>query len=653
MSQKQKKIVPYPYQAIAIPDCVKALRTAGMALCVMATGLGKTFTSAFIAKEFGAKRILFLVHNNFILSHAKDEFVQVFGPAVSMSFYNGMEKRGAEKAAIVFATWQTMRDNLENWKKSHFDLVIVDEAHHADADTYKPVAQYFTGPRLGLTATPPEPGDKKDIRDLFGPEVVNITREEAIARGWLPRIEYHVITDKSLNEDELQKIVGEIRESKKRFTMAEVNRRVFIRKRDNEIAKIINGYDEKAIVFCPNIPYADRFAKQLHLCETFHSSKEGANGNNTHAENQRVLKHLHDGIIRRVCAVNAFNEGVNVPSVGLVAFCRCTETRRVFDQQLGRGMRQGKNKLIVLDFVSNLERIQLVSEMVKKIADMHENFTSEEERLHEGYEREKFEVSGAGFEFTFSDKIVDLMKVLEHTQADFYPSWQEASVVAIRAGFKSGKKYVSGYKNLDHRLPSNPPSFYSDFPGWGTFLGTGNTLKGNFYPTWEKASHAVKKLGIKSANEYYFKRKGDKLLTSVPDKYYKNFPGWAIFLGVRNCGSNFYPTWQQASSAAKKLKIRKNEEYLLLYKKDPRLPSSPRKSYPDFPGWPTFLDNGRYERGSNFYETWQQAAEAVRKAGINSGREYSFRRKEDLRLPSLPREFYDDFPGWSRFLGKK
>ncbi|HYV53728.1 MAG TPA: hypothetical protein VE933_03970, partial [Chitinophagaceae bacterium] len=105
--------------------------------------------------------------------------------------------------------------------------------------------------------------------------------------------------------------------------------------------------------------------------------------------------------------------GVNVPSVGLVAFCRVTGSLTIFRQQLGRGLRPGKDKLIVLDFVGNLERIQFVLEMMNKVSDLHEKFTPKEEMDCEGYVRQKFEVSGKGFEFTFSDKIVDAMKIFE------------------------------------------------------------------------------------------------------------------------------------------------------------------------------------------------------------------------------------------------
>jgi superfamily II DNA or RNA helicase len=463
---------PYPYQRIAVKAAVYALNTMMRALVVMATGLGKTFTAAFIAKEVQAKKILFLVHNNFILKHALGEFRQVFGQETKMAICNGMSQHGVHEADIVFATWQTMSKKLKQWKRNHFDLVIVDEAHHSEADTYRPVMEYFTGPKLGITATP-DRSDGADICDTFGPAVVNITLEEAIAQNWLPRIEYHVVTDESLDEHALQRIAAEIREGKKRFTMAEVNRRIFIKKRDKEIARIINGYNEKAVVFCANIPHANRMARSLDLGTTFHS-KKGKSQSDSWDKNQQALDDLKNGVVRRVTAINAFNEGVNVPSVGLVAFCRVTGSLTIFRQQLGRGLRPGKDKLIVLDFVGNLERIQLVQEMMNKVADHHERLISKEERDREGYNRKPFEVSGAGFEFTFSNSIVDLMKVLEKVGRSY--SKEELVLQLKKESEKLGR--VPHAKDLSRASregrTADMTTFVSAFGSWnGAILAAG------------------------------------------------------------------------------------------------------------------------------------------------------------------------------------
>lgn len=633
-------ITPYVYQAEAIRKAVAALRKFKKALIDMATGLGKTFTGAFIVKVLKSRRVLFLVHNNFILDNAMGEFRLVLGDKVKMAVYNGQSKNGSNEADIVFATWQTMQANLKRWKRNHFDLVVVDEAHHSEAETWKPVVKYFTGAKLGLTATP-DREDEADIRGTFGHEVVKITLEEAIARGWLPRIEYHVITDESLDPAKLSEICEEIRERHRKFSIAEINKRLFIRKRDAEIAKIVNGYGEKAVIFCASVRHADCFVKHLKLGETFHSRK-GNGSKDSWERNQKVLDHLKNGTVRRVCAVNAFNEGVNVPSVGLVAFCRVTGSMTIFRQQLGRGLRPGKDKLIVLDFVGNLERVKAVMELMNRVADFHEKFTTREDQEREGYHRTNFEVSGAGFEFTFSDKVVDIMKVFEETQVDFYPTWQEASGVAVSLGIMSAAQYKERYKE-DLRLPSNPNIAYSDFPGYDIFL---KGVKYKKYPTWQQAAKAVKRLGIASQDEYRKMYKKDPRLPSAPEQAYADFPGYRKLLGLEE--RVLYATWEKAGAAARGLGIKNSLEYRKRFREDPSLPSQPDQAYGDFPGYKAYLGN----EVRDYYLTVWQASKAARKLKFKSSTEYKKGYRQDKKLHSNPDKHYSDFPGWPQFLGR-
>ncbi|MEA2715207.1 MAG: hypothetical protein QOG91_235 [Candidatus Parcubacteria bacterium] len=633
-------VTPNPAQKLAIPKALKNLRGKfRRALIVLATGLGKTMAAAFIAKKLRAKRILFLVHNNYILKHALDEFRRVLGQEINMAIYNGLARNGTGDARIIFATWQMMGANLTKWQRDYFDLIVVDEAHHTTANTYRPTANYFGGAKLGITATP-DRQDKNDIREIFGHPVITITLEEAIARGWLPRIEYHVVTDESLDDAKLQSIMAEIRESKKRFTMAEVNRRIFIKKRDLEIGRIINGFAEKAVVFCSSIKHAERMRKTLVLADTFHSGK-CVSQDETWQQNQKVLNNLKTGILRHVCAVNAFNEGVDVPSVGLVAFCRVTEAPTVFRQQLGRGLRPGKDKLIVLDFVGNLERVQLVLEMMNKISDIHEKFTPRGVLEREGYIRRPFEVSGKGFEFTFSDEIVDLMTILKHCKREIYSTWQEASRAAISLGIKSALDYIRRYKS-DPKLPCHPDASYSDFPGWRVFLGG---KPKNYYPTWQQSGKAAVRLGIANRKDYHRLHKQDPRLPGKPEWTYADFPGWRVFLGGQP--KNLYPTCQEASAAAIRLGFKSSREYIEGHARDPRLPSNPHVKYKDFPGWKIFL------KQRDFYRTWQEASRAAIALKIRTREEYVKRYPENPRLPSSPGKRYPDFPGWPIFLGRR
>ncbi len=636
------KITPRLYQLDARNAALNGLRAPKKrALVVMATGLGKTITSALITQEFAPRRVLFLVHNNFILQHAVEEYRLVFEENIKMAVYNGLSKNGAASADIVFATWQTMGSRLDSWAKEHFDLVVVDEAHHSEAETYCPVVEYFSGPRLAITAEP-ERKDKADIRRLFGKEVYNVALEEAIAKGWLPKVEYHVCADTSLDDDSLQALMREIQSDKKRFTMAEVNRRIFIRRRDEEIARIISSYNEKAVVFCSSIEHAEKMSKAMMFSDTFHSGK-GNSAKDTWRKNLAVLRKLDKGLLRRVCAVNAFNEGVNVPSVGLVAFCRATDSATIFRQQLGRGLRPGKERLIVLDFVGNLERLRLIRQAAHGISPIQDDFVEGSDHDQDrDYSRDSFDVSGAGFEFTFSDEVVDLIKALDSCDG-FYSTWQEASQSALALKFKIRDDYVKGHSQ-DERLPGNPRVCYLDFPGWPAFLGR---QKKSFYPTWQQASSAALALGITLQYDYGKRKDADPRLPSAPNVHYPDFPNWSVFLGKRDRYA-YYLTWEQASSAAQKLGIRTHDEYKLKRVQDVLLPAAPEIVYKNFPGWIKFL--GKPET----YPTLAEASAAAIILGIRSSSEYlkSDKRKSDTRLPGHP-ERDPDFPGWAKFLGRE
>ncbi len=546
---------------------------------MLATALGKTITSALVWKGFRKGRGLFLVHSNGILEGALKEYRKVYGNGVKLALYNGYSK-DIEGADIVFATFQTMGSVLNHFPSNYFAWMTVDEGHHSQADSYRKVIEYFTCPRLAITATP-DRRDLLDIRELFGKEVINISLEEAIARGLLPRIEYHILTDQGFDEKALQKITHEVMEEGKRLSLKEINRRVFIRARDEKVAEIVKGYKEQTIIFCRNITHLEHFRSFLNGAVAYHSKK-------TVEENLGVLEDLRRGKTRRVLAVNAFNEGIDVPDVGLVVFYRATESGTVFRQQLGRGMRPTKDTLIVLDFVGNIERIRMIKKMTDRIAELGQKLKSGR------VEHDAFHVSGKSFEFTFSDTVVDLLKVAERVDVEFYPTWQDASESAQRLKLNQKRKYQQDYKN-DNKLPSSPDQHYPDFPGWSIFLGRPQKrYRTRVCDSWQQAGTIAKSASIKSKAEYSVRYKEDPLLPSNPHQLYSDFPGWNTFLGTPKSQNDFslksrYPTWQEASHAARVLGVMSSTDYRLLYKNDPLLSGAPEKRYKDFPGWKKFL----------------------------------------------------------------
>jgi superfamily II DNA or RNA helicase len=191
----ERVIKPYPYQVPVISTVKATLVIRDFVLFVMAMGLGKTVTSAFIVEDYlrEGKRGLFLCHETYILEQVEEEYRMVLGnDFVYKTFYgseiNGKKDWNADQADMLFASFQSMNNWHEKWylafDPDHFDFMVVDESHHGQAPSYKEVIDYFQCKKIGMTATP-DRMDLKDIREIFGEEVYTITLEEGIANGWL------------------------------------------------------------------------------------------------------------------------------------------------------------------------------------------------------------------------------------------------------------------------------------------------------------------------------------------------------------------------------------------------------------------------------------------------------------------------------------
>jgi superfamily II DNA or RNA helicase len=399
-------IIPYDFQKEALRLVIAAFLEKMTALVVMATGLGKTIVAAlWAATEIKkGKRGLLLCHDTGILDQTIGEFRAVFGEApILKTFYGQRDKDwDADKADIVFASFQTMREWKHVFFEDEFDFIIVDESHHSHAETYLPVIEYFKYEKLlGITATP-DREDRKDIRTIFGEEVVDYSLELAIANGWLAKVEYHILNDR-INRGKLKKILRDFLTEGKRISKKQLNETIFIDKRDEEISEIIQkfGGDRKqVIIFCENIKHAENFVRFLPNAKTYHSKKNVL-------ENRKTLSEFREGSLQHIISVNKFNEGIDIPHAELIVFLRCTDSRNVFFQQLGRGLRKvpGKEKVIILDFVANCERLITIKGLAEKINLLN----GSELELN----MEHMQVSGEGFDFLFNDDQLEILGVIE------------------------------------------------------------------------------------------------------------------------------------------------------------------------------------------------------------------------------------------------
>lgn len=627
----------YGYQQIPFEKLVSALKKTFRALMVMATGLGKTIVSIEVVKQFitPKDKVLFLCHDNGILNKAHKDYKKYIGnPYTYAKFYGEGKDWEADKHHFVFATFQSVHADLKNEKikkklfsPEHFSFIVVDESHHSQAETFAEVINYFKPKyKLGMTATP-DREDQMDIRDIFGEEVVDIRLPEAIANNWLTPIDYKVLSD-GLDGDKIREICKEVMEDNVRLTEKQINEKIFIKIRTEEQCKIVQKYSktQKAIVFCENIEHLYHVSSILPSAVTIHSEQS----TKVNDFNFDLFEHGH---VQHVIVVDKFNEGIDIPDTELLVFLRATNSERIWLQQLGRGLRpvDGKEKVTVLDFVGNIDRIKQVAKLAGEIKKARGGKGGGQET------GDSLHVEGKGFNFDFSDQVVDLLSVFERLDQDFYPTWQEASRVAVVLGIQSLKEYFKRHKE-DSRLPGEPHKHYKDYPGINIFLPSK-------YLTWQEASESAMSLGIKNKREYEKSYKEDPKLPSSPDHFYPDFPGFTVFFGKDI--NDFYQTWQEASISVLVLGIQGIEDYRKRYKEDPKLPSHPIKMYSDYPGGKIFFG----KKGK--YSNWQEASEAAMSLNIKSWTEYRKRYKEDFMLPSIPHESYPDFPGLGKFLGKE
>ncbi|MCK9361582.1 DEAD/DEAH box helicase family protein [Patescibacteria group bacterium] len=626
-------IKPHKYQVPIIRDVVRALKRDGRTLMVMATGTGKTITSALVVQQLARKRgrMLFLCHNNDILRQAMDSYRAVFNGSHTMGMFTGEEKADPKVTEFLFASFQTMHGHRKLFEADSFDIVVVDESHHTQAETFRPTIEYFK-PKylLGMTATP-DREDGLQIREQFGEPSVTLTLQEAVARKFLSDIDYKLMTVGTAARDAIRELKRRVLAGE-RITLRELNDEVFIHRLDEEIADEIMSYKAQGIVFCTSIEQAEGMVKRLKKARPYHSKLDRS----MLAAN---LDGFRRGRIKYLLVKDMFNEGIDVPDTELIVFLRSTESMTVYLQQLGRGLRKTatKSHVTVLDFVGNCDRVKIATSFVEEVQKLEREY---------GDDRIRSTINASSIIFSLDEESRDLQDILRRLDVEFYPTMAEAMAAVRRLRIKSRAEYVRRYRE-DQRLHSAPNLLYaSEWKSWAHFL-RGEGPK-NFYPTLALAAKAARKLGADSQKSYWAVYKEDPRLPMHPHIVYASeWKSWAHFL--RGEGpKNFYPTLALAAKAARKLGADSQKSYMKVYKKDPRLPSNPQNFYStEWKSWGDFLGL----KAKNLYPSLAQTSKAARRLGYKTPAEYRQKRSEDPRLPSDPQKFYpSEWRGWGHML---
>lgn len=340
-----QNIVPNSMQRKALKELTR-YRDTGVkrALIISATGSGKTYLAAFDARNFDAKRVLFVVHRETILKDAKQTFMNVFGAEKTCGLYTGNSKD--LDCDFVFASSNMLARHLTEFDKNEFDYICYDEVHHIVAECGKKILNYFNPEfLLGLTATP-ERMDNQDIFELFEQNVpFELRLRDAINNDLVVPFHYYGIRDDLINygEDDKNKVSKNIAESDNiDFIVKEIEKH----RLPNEKLK--------AVAFCTNIAHCSLMANELAMRGY---STVALTGENNTGERIKAFNDLQDETndLEIICTVDILNEGVDIPAINTVLFLRPTESSTIFLQQLGRGLRKYQNKqyLTALDFIGN------------------------------------------------------------------------------------------------------------------------------------------------------------------------------------------------------------------------------------------------------------------------------------------------------------
>lgn len=314
-------------------------------LVVMATGLGKTYLAAFDSERMQAERVLFVAHREEILLQAEASFLRV-RPRARVGRYTGSHKDA--DAALLFASIQTLgqASHLARFAPGHFDYVVIDEFHHAAAPLYRRLLQHFR-PRflLGLTATP-ERTDQSDILSLCDDNLV-YTRHlfDGIQLGLLCPFHYFGIHDETVDYREIPWRNGRFDPTSLSHRLATLGRARHVLRHWREKAQ------QRTLAFCVSTAHADFMAERFKR----EGIRAAAVYRGSALERSEALELLERGDLQVVFSVDLFNEGVDLPAIDTVMMLRPTESKVLFLQQLGRGLRRhpAKERLAVLDFIGN------------------------------------------------------------------------------------------------------------------------------------------------------------------------------------------------------------------------------------------------------------------------------------------------------------
>jgi len=354
-----------PYQQQALELFRSGIIDTGRGQIVLATGLGKTVVMAELVADLyrdgliSDNRVLVLADKRELIKQLQAGFWNQLPKSIPTHLLSG-EETPSFWDGITFATVQSVVGRADSLPK--FGLVLVDEAHHIGSPTFRRAIELLEPPLLGGVTATPWRGDSFDIDEILGQPLVKIGISDGLRNKYLCEVDYRLLAD---NID--WKVVQSI--SAHKYSLSQLNRQLILPTRDDEaarqIAEVFKSEKRRGgIIFSPTVDHAESFSGTLRA---YGLKAEAMSSRQESRERDRLMASFRKGDLDILASVDLFNEGVDVPDVDLIVFMRATHSRRIFVQQLGRGLRMslGKEKVVVLDFVTDLRRMAEVVELEK------------------------------------------------------------------------------------------------------------------------------------------------------------------------------------------------------------------------------------------------------------------------------------------------
>jgi superfamily II DNA or RNA helicase len=337
----EKSAMPLrPYQDEAVKSIDDALERSDSTLCVMPTGTGKTVVFSHVIKMYRdlARRVVVLAHRDELIRQAAAKILTITGkePQIEKA-----DEVANPAAGIVVSSIQTQisrrndRYRMEKFDPHRVGLVVIDEAHHACAASYRKVINHYRQNArckiLGVTATP-DRADEEALGQVFDTVAFEYQIQDAINDGWLVPIRQSIVDVEGLDYSMVRTTAGDLNGKDLAGVL--------------ESEKILHGFagptidiagDRKTLVFASSVAHAER------LCEIFNRHRPGQArfvcGATPEDERRQIIQSYASGDFQFLTNVGVFTEGFDDPSVEVVVMARPTKSRSLYAQCVGRGTR--------------------------------------------------------------------------------------------------------------------------------------------------------------------------------------------------------------------------------------------------------------------------------------------------------------------------